>query len=76
MASFWEIVSDVFCQTEGLRLDPRQRNSALGGAQGFDDVAIQNCLIADSTRHYRLLNGSAWFKPDTAAARRTCRFGI
>jgi hypothetical protein len=76
MAGFWEIVTEPYCQTEGLRLDPRQRNSALARAICFDDIAIQNCPIADSTRHYERLNGSAWFEPDTEAALRTCRFGI
>jgi hypothetical protein len=76
LASFWEIATDRWIQTEGMRADDSQHDTAITRPDCLDDISVHNDPIAESTRHYRMPHGSLWFDPDSDDARRACRFGF
>jgi hypothetical protein len=76
MASFWEIATDRYCQTVGMRADPAQPDKVITDPRVFDDIYIHNYPIEETTAHYRRSGGSYGFDDDPAGARRVARFGL
>ena len=75
VASFWEILTDDYCRTGGLRSDPR-KITPISDPDWLVNPSVQNYSIADSNRHYRTSRAAPRREKDTARARRTCRFGF
>jgi len=75
LASLWEIITDPFCQTEGVRED-RRHLTAIRDPGRMEYAGIQNYPLAESTAHCRSTGSAHWWGRDPDAAARTGRFGF
>jgi hypothetical protein len=75
VASMWEIMSDDYCRTIGLRESPLKTTPILR-QEYLGNCTLANYPIAATTAHYHAQDGSSWYPPESAAARQACRHGI